>query len=100
MGALKHFFTAALGLAIVAKAAASRPNIVLIMTDDQDKLLDSLEYQPAVKANFAEQGTTFQKHYCTISQCCPSRVSLLTGKAAHNTNVSSLSSDPQVSDIA
>ncbi|SPN97772.1 related to arylsulfatase [Cephalotrichum gorgonifer] len=66
---------------------AKRPNFVVIMTDDQDKLLNSVDYQPAVQKHFVEQGTTFDKHFCTMSQCCPSRVSYLTGRTGHNTNI-------------
>lgn len=65
----------------------TKPNFIFIITDDQDLHLQSLVYQPLVRKHFAEQGTTYRKHYCTVSQCCPSRVSLLTGRAAHNTNV-------------
>lgn len=72
-------------------ATARQPNFVFIITDDQDLLLDSLEYQPLLKKHITDQGTTFSKHYCTISICCPSRVSLLTGRAAHNTNVTDVS---------
>lgn len=64
-----------------------QPNFIFIMTDDQDLLLNSLDYQPLVKRHFIDKGTMFQKHFCTVSICCPSRVSLLTGRAAHNTNV-------------
>ncbi|RYP53175.1 hypothetical protein DL768_001768 [Monosporascus sp. mg162] len=71
--------------------AVRQPNFVFIITDDQDLLLDSLEYQPLLKRHITDQGTTFSKHYCTISICCPSRVSLLTGRAAHNTNVTDVS---------
>jgi N-acetylglucosamine-6-sulfatase len=71
--------------------ASVKPNFVFIMTDDQDLHLDSLDYMPLVKKNIADEGTTFNKHYCTVSLCCPSRVSLLTGKAAHNTNVTDVS---------
>ena len=46
-----------------------------------------MNYMPLVKKHLGDQGTFYQRHYCTISVCCPSRVSLLTGKAAHNTNV-------------
>jgi len=67
--------------------AASGPNFVLIMTDDQDLHLGSLDYQPKVWKHFGEKGTFFKKHYCTMAVCCPSRVSFLTGKAGHNTNV-------------
>lgn len=66
---------------------AQRPNFVFIMTDDQDLHLQSLAYQASVQKHFAREGTFFGKHFCTVALCCPSRVSLLTGKAAHNTNV-------------
>lgn len=64
-----------------------QPNFIFIITDDQDLRLGSLDHQPKVRKHLIEQGTTFSKHYCTVAICCPSRVSLLTGRAAHNTNV-------------
>lgn len=64
-----------------------QPNIVFILTDDQDLHMDSLSYMPQLKKHISDQGTTFENHYCTVALCCPSRVSLWTGKAAHNTNV-------------
>ncbi|EPE35025.1 Alkaline phosphatase-like protein [Glarea lozoyensis ATCC 20868] len=66
---------------------AKRPNIVFIITDDQDQRLGSLDYMPLLKKHITDQGTRYKSHYCTIAICCPSRVSLWTGKAAHNTNV-------------
>jgi len=68
----------------------TKPNFIFIMTDDQDLHMDSLKYMPAVQKHFGNGGTFHEKHYCTVSQCCPSRVSLLTGKAAHNTNVTAV----------
>ncbi|KFY67158.1 hypothetical protein V496_01732 [Pseudogymnoascus sp. VKM F-4515 (FW-2607)] len=68
-----------------------RPNVVFILTDDQDVHLDSLEYMPLVRRHLIEKGTQFTKHYCTTAICCPSRVTLWTGKAAHNTNVTDVS---------
>jgi arylsulfatase A-like enzyme len=65
----------------------TRPNVVFILTDDQDTHLNSLDYMPHVRTHLLEQGTYFQKHYCTTAVCCPSRVTLWTGKAAHNTNI-------------
>lgn len=64
-----------------------QPNIVFVLTDDQDLHMDSLAYMPRLKKHLADQGTTFTRHYCTVALCCPSRVSMWTGKAAHNTNV-------------
>lgn len=70
-----------------AYEADTKPNVVFILTDDQDLHLDSLSYMPYLKQHLLDQGTFFRRHYCTIALCCPSRVSLWTGRAAHNTNV-------------
>ena len=69
------------------RKSSSKPNIVFILTDDQDLHMDSLSYMPFLKTHLIDEGTFFQRHYCTIALCCPSRVSLWTGRAAHNTNV-------------
>ena len=89
---------AATGAASIAAAqpvndstTTPKPNFIFIMTDDQDLHLNSLDYQASVQKHFAQQGTWFKKHFCTVALCCPSRVSLLTGKAAHNTNVTDVS---------
>ncbi|KXH25889.1 sulfatase [Colletotrichum nymphaeae SA-01] len=86
---LSTLATLALGAcAVVAQNVQQRqPNIVFILTDDQDERLGSLDYMPYVQKHFVQQGTYYRKHFCTIAICCPSRVSLLTGQAAHNTNV-------------
>ncbi|KAK1961216.1 sulfatase [Colletotrichum sublineola] len=86
---LSMLATLALGaIAVVAQDVQQRqPNIVFIMTDDQDEQLGSLDYMPYVQKHFVKEGTYYRKHFCTIAICCPSRVSLLTGQAAHNTNV-------------
>ncbi|KAI0909963.1 arylsulfatase-like protein [Ustulina deusta] len=69
----------------------SRANIVFILTDDQDLHMQSLYYMPFVKEHLIDRGTSFRKHFCTTALCCPSRVALWTGKAAHNTNVTDVS---------
>lgn len=55
-----------------------------------DMLLDSLTVMPNVKKYLGDQGVLYNKHYCTVAVCCPSRVNFFTGRAAHNTNVTSL----------
>lgn len=70
---------------------AQRPNIVFIITDDQDLHLGSLDYQPVVQRELVEKGTTFSQHYVTVAKCCPSRASLLRGQAGHNTNITEVS---------
>lgn len=70
-----------------ARPGGKKPNIILFLTDDQDLHMNSLDYQAVVQKEFVQKGTWFKKHFCTIALCCPSRVSLLTGKHAHNTNI-------------
>ena len=97
--ALPAFIFAVLFLALRVWGGSSKdhgpghkkPNFIFIMTDDQDLHLNSLDYQPNVQKQFVQKGTWFKKHFCTVALCCPSRVSLLTGRAAHNTNVTDVS---------
>lgn len=86
------FSTAIATLLLASKPAAAtkRPNIVLVLTDDQDVHMNSIEHMPLVQKYLQYEGTTYDRHYCTITLCCPARVSLLTGKAAHNTNVTDI----------
>ncbi|KAJ3029766.1 UNVERIFIED_CONTAM: hypothetical protein HDU68_011181 [Siphonaria sp. JEL0065] len=62
-----------------------RPNIIFLLTDDQDLHLNSLHFMPFVKKHLIEEGTTFKNHFVTSAICCPSRVSVLKGQFAHNT---------------
>ena len=62
--------------------AAKRPNLVFILTDDQDLHMDSLSYMPYLREHIIDHGLSFERHFCTVALCCPSRVSMWTGKAA------------------
>ncbi|KAI9335268.1 putative arylsulfatase [Obelidium mucronatum] len=66
--------------------AKKQPNIILLLSDDQDVRMNSLEYMPILQKHLGEEGTKFEKHYVTTAICCPSRVSILKGQFAHNTN--------------
>lgn len=70
-----------------AGSPSSRPNVVFILSDDQDLHMESLSYMPRLQQHLIQEGTFYRRHFCTVALCCPSRVSLWTGKAAHNTNV-------------
>lgn len=52
--------------------------------------MDSLDYMPEVQEHLIDKGRIFDKHFCTIAVCCPSRVNLWTGQMAHNTNVTNV----------
>ena len=70
-----------------AAAAPGPPNIILVLTDDQDVQLGSVDYMPNVKALLAQQGTAFPNYYVPLSLCCPSRTTILRGQYPHNTGV-------------
>ena len=68
-----------------ASAQAPRPNIVVVMSDDQ--AAESMRFMPQVKARLADQGTTFANSFVGYSLCCPSRATYLTGQYSHNNGV-------------
>ena len=79
-------------------ATEGAPSIVLIQTDDQtiDSLYESFTPYPgapAIRAMpntldlIAKRGMTFNRYYIPYPLCCPSRVSLWTGRYAHSHNV-------------
>jgi N-acetylglucosamine-6-sulfatase len=68
-------------------AVDARPNIILIMADDLDALLGTLDYTPHIQALLRQQGVTFENALVPVSLCCPSRVSLLRGQYVHNHQV-------------
>lgn len=63
----------------------SKPNIVVIMTDDMR--VDDLSVMPKTKRLIGDQGITFSNSFVDYSICCPSRASFLTGQSAHNSGV-------------
>jgi arylsulfatase A-like enzyme len=61
-----------------AVLSVAQPNIVFIMTDDQD--ISTMQYMTRVKELLADQGVTFNNSFVTSSICCPSHVTALTGQ--------------------
>jgi N-acetylglucosamine-6-sulfatase len=64
---------------------ATKPNIIVIMTDDQP--YDTMTSLPTVTGRLANNGMTFTNAHLVTPLCCPSRSSFLTGLYAHNTGV-------------
>jgi N-acetylglucosamine-6-sulfatase len=62
--------------------AATRPNILFILTDDLDSRGDAR--MDNLRRLMKRRGTTFKNAFVTTSQCCPSRASILTGQYVHN----------------
>ena len=61
------------------------PNILFIMTDDQDAA--SVSEMPNVRSLLADEGTSFDRAFVTTAMCCPSRASILRGQYAHSHGV-------------
>jgi len=77
------------GGAIAAPPARSavpgRPDIILIVTDDQR--VGTLEWLPTVENYFVAHGIRYSRAMVPTAVCCPSRASLLTGEYSHTTGV-------------
>jgi len=67
---------------LVRGASGSRPNILLIITDDQEKT--SMRAMKQTRELFKRQGVDFDHGYVTTPLCCPSRASMYSGMYAHN----------------
>jgi N-acetylglucosamine-6-sulfatase len=96
--ALLCVFSAALGGPHGARAADERPSFVVIQTDDQtlNELYAAHSAYPGAPETrampntlnlLAKRGVTFNRYYVSYPLCCPSRVTLMTGRYAHNTGV-------------
>jgi N-acetylglucosamine-6-sulfatase len=75
-----------------------RPSFVVLQTDDStlEELYAAfrpypgsplLRAMPNTLDLLAKRGETFNRYYVSYPLCCPSRVSLMTGRYAHNTGV-------------
>jgi arylsulfatase A-like enzyme len=78
-------------------SASPRPNIVVIQTDDQTLAQLYAEWRTplGVRARvmpntldlIKKAGVTFNRYYASYPLCCPSRVTLLTGRYSHSHGV-------------
>ncbi|KAF3811691.1 Extracellular sulfatase SULF-1-like [Colletotrichum gloeosporioides] len=86
---VSHLVHAILAASLVSSASLrpKKPNIVFIMTDDQDCRLGSTDFQSILHRELISKGTEFTNHWTTTAQCCPSRAGLLRGQQSHNTNI-------------
>jgi len=67
---------------LVDGASGSRPNILLIITDDQEKT--SMRAMKQTLGLFRRHGVSFNHGYVTTPLCCPARASMFSGLYAHN----------------
>ena len=72
-----------------AAAPGPRPNVVVIVTDDQELSTYTDRFMPRTRRLLVDHGTDFSQAVVSTPQCCPSRAQLLTGQYAHNSGVTS-----------
>ena len=68
-----------------AFADPSRPNVVFLMTDDQD--VGSMSAMLKTRRLLGDEGVTFANSIAAWPLCCPSRATFQTGLHAHNHGV-------------
>jgi arylsulfatase A-like enzyme len=68
-----------------APEPSARPNLVLILTDDEDVAIH--EFMPKTRALLEDRGVSFDNFFVSYAFCCPSRASILRGQYAHNTQI-------------
>ncbi len=64
-----------------------KPNIVLIITDDQRGDTIAPQFMPKLTAELVDSGVLFPNGFSSNPVCCPSRASILSGQYAHNHGV-------------
>ena len=91
---LPALFAAALGLLVAGQCllgasataqSSGKPNVVLLLTDDQT--LEEMSGLPQTSSLIGGRGTTFSRAYVSYPLCCPSRAAILTGQYMHDNGV-------------
>lgn len=73
------------GSATLVAGADDRPNIVLVMTDDQNDY--DLQWMPLTREALQADGIEFTDAISPHPLCCPARAELVTGQYAQNNGV-------------
>lgn len=70
-----------------APPPAGRPNVLLIVTDDQRDAPSTMAVMPRTSDWLVRGGRSYDQAYVTTPSCCPSRSSILSGRFVHNHGV-------------
>ena len=68
-----------------ADPPAAKPNVVLLVTDDQT--LEEMRALPRTASLIGGGGTTFSRAYISYPLCCPARATIFSGQYMHNNGV-------------
>jgi len=70
-----------------ADSAPGRPNIIVVMTDDQAASTLTRRVMPKTFDLLVDHGTRFERSIAATPLCCPSRATFLSGQYGHNNGV-------------
>ena len=91
IASIGNFFDTTITQNDIKNTDTTRPNFVVIMTDDLDvgtlQKMRDLDLMPNLQKFVINQGTEFNNSFVTNSICCPSRATFLTGQYSHNHGV-------------
>ena len=83
--------TVALAGPVVAGPPADRPNVLFVSFDDLSDWTQLLDPSSPIEMpslqRLARRGVTFQRAYCAVPECNPSRTALFSGRRPTTTGV-------------
>eukprot|EP00928_Gymnodinium_smaydae_P031549 TRINITY_DN23124_c0_g1_i1.p1 TRINITY_DN23124_c0_g1~~TRINITY_DN23124_c0_g1_i1.p1 ORF type:complete len:587 (-),score=30.69 TRINITY_DN23124_c0_g1_i1:88-1848(-) len=100
------FLARVLGLFVAyGQSTKQKPNIVFILTDDQDRILGrenytelgSVSIMPTVRRRLMDEGAWFDNFFVNTPICCPSRTEFFTGRYFHNLRTAGSQTQPDES---
>lgn len=78
--------TATTATTIDTPPSGDRPNVMIILTDDQ-RSDQTFDVMPKTRSWLIDGGTRFPNGYVTTPLCCPARSTLMSGRYMHNHTV-------------
>ena len=82
---------AALPSAVAALPEVLQHNVIMVLTDDQDIVLGSMDPKGSMqktRALVVEKGAYFTNGFATTPICCPSRAEITSGRASSRSRIS------------
>ena len=83
----RRCFMAAVAATPTLVAQATRPNVLLFLTDQETQRVQRELLNLPNRERLERSGVRFTRNWCTTPQCSPARSTLLTGRYPHRTGV-------------
>ncbi|KAB7507687.1 hypothetical protein Anas_03560, partial [Armadillidium nasatum] len=75
MDSLRSVFNIILIACFIIEGILAQPNIVLVLTDDQDSFMNSISVMEKTLSLIGDKGVSFKNSFAATPLCCPSRFS-------------------------